>query len=107
MIENTDNFREVFTDTEMREMGYTNWRTLPGGTILAVGPMAFGNGRLFVDINAYGYEDCYCYDSLELAEKSMLEFNPETEAEPFGWKRHPFSGRRREGGDPKKEIVRM
>jgi hypothetical protein len=96
-----------FTDEQMKEMGYTSWRELPDGTILAVGPMLFGNGRLFVDINGYGYEDCYCYDSLELAEKSMLEFNPDTDKEPKYWKRHPFTGRRREGGDPAKECVRM
>lgn len=91
----------------MEQMGYTSWRELEDGTIIAVGPMAFGNGRLFLDVNYMGYEDCFCYDSLELAEKSMLEFNPETQKEPTYWKRHPFTGRRREGGDPTKEIVRM
>ncbi len=96
-----------FSEEQMKSFGYTNWRVLDNGVILAVGPMAFNNGRLFVDINSHGYEDCYCYDSLELAEQSMLEFNPEAEPEPTGWKRHPFSGRRREGGDPSKEIVRM
>lgn len=96
-----------YTNKQMFEMGYSNWRELPDGSILAVGPMLFGNGRLFVDINSYGYEDCYCYDSLEGAEKSMMEFNPEVDDEPQGWKRHPTSGRRRENGDPAKEIVRQ
>ena len=97
----------LFTDEQMLEMGYTKSRQLKDGTILAVGPMAFGNGRLFVDINSSGYADCYCYDSLELAEKSMNEFNPETDKEPTYWKRHPFTGRRREKGDPDNEYVRM
>jgi hypothetical protein len=97
----------LFTDEQMLEMGYTKSRELEDGTILAVGPMAFGNGRLFIGINSSGYEDCYCYDSLELAEKSMEEFNPETDKEPQYWKRHPFTGRRREKGDPSTEYVRM
>jgi len=94
-----------FTDNQMKEMGYTNWRELPDGTILAVGPMLHGNGRLFVDIDSCGYADCYCYDSLDIAEKSMLEFNPEKDKEPEGWKRHPTTGRRREKGDPATEKV--
>jgi hypothetical protein len=94
-----------FTDQQFKDMGYTSWRQLPDGTILAVGEMAFNNGRLFVDINSYGYEDCYCYDSLELAKKSMDEYNPEVDKEPEGWKRHPYSGRRRTNGDPATEYV--
>jgi hypothetical protein len=94
-----------YTDKEMHEMGFTNWRELPDGTILAVGPMLHNNGRLFVNINRYGYEDCYCYDSLELANKSMMEFNPEVDKEPEGWKRHPTTGRRRKNGDPSTEEI--
>ena len=94
-------------DREMLDMGYTKFKELPDGTILAVGPMAFGNGRLFIDINSSGYADCYCYDSLALAEKSMNELNPETDKEPNYWKRHPFTGRRREKGDPTIEYIRI
>lgn len=94
-----------YTSKQLKEMGYSNWRELPDGTILAVGPMAFGNGRLFVDINDYGYEDCYCYDSLQLAEESMQKYNPEIDKEPEGWKRHPFSGRRRINGHPSTEYI--
>ena len=94
-----------YTKQEMLAFGYTKWRELPDGTILAVGPMAFGNGRLFVDVSNNGYEDCYCYDSLELAESSMNIYNPETDEEPEGWKRHPYSGRRRENGDKNKEYI--
>lgn len=94
-----------FTSEQMIDMGYTSWRCLPDGTIVAVGLMAFNNGRLFMDINSYGYEDCYCYDSLDLAEKSMNEYMPESGIEPQGWKRHPASGRRREKGDPATEYI--
>lgn len=94
-----------FSDKEMREMGYTDWRVLPEGSIMAVGPMAFGNGRLFLEVNSSGYEDCYCYDSLALAQKSMNEFDPQSGVEPQGWKRHPFSGRRRTNGDASTEYI--
>lgn len=96
-----------FTSEQMKSFGYTDWRELPDGSIMAVGPMAFGNGRLFLEVNINGYEDCYCYDSLELAKKSMDEFVPESGIEPQGWKRHPFSGRRRPNGDATKEYVNM
>ena len=94
-----------FSEKQMKEMGYTSWRELPDGSIMAVGLMAFNNGRLFADVNSYGYEDCYCYDSLELAEQSMQDFIPDSDSEPQGWKRHPLSGRRREGGDATKEYI--
>lgn len=92
---------------EIKSWGYTDSRELPDGTILAVGPMAFGNGRLYVEITRYGYEDCYCYDSLEQATQSMHNFNPDTDIEPQGWKRHPTSGRRRLNGDPTTEYVNL
>ncbi len=95
----------IFTDKELKDMGYTSQRVLDDGTILAVGPMIPPNGRLFVDINSSGYEDCYCYDSLDLAYQSMMAFNPSVDKEPQGWKRHPFSGRRRPNGDASKEYI--
>lgn len=92
-------------DDRMRSYGYVAWRVLDDGRILAVGPMLFGNGRLFVDVHADGYEDCYCYDGLARAIASMADFDPATEAEPSGWKRHPMTGRRRPGGDASQEYV--
>lgn len=94
-----------FTETELKEMGYTSWRELEDGTILAVGPMLFGNGRLFIDISYSGYEDCYCYDTLEGAHQSMMNYVPEKDKEPEGWKRHPLSGRRRVQGDKSTEWI--
>lgn len=95
----------IFSPEQMKEFGYTAWRELEDGTIMAVGPMAFGNGRLFVDVHINGYEDCYCYDSVDLAKKSMDDFDPKKDKEPQYWKRHPFTGRRREKGDPATEYV--
>lgn len=96
-----------FTDEEMKQMGYTSWRLMPSGILIAVGPMTFQNGRLFMDVNSTGYEDCYCFDSLELAEQSMKQYDEDSGVEPQGWKRHPFSGRRRKNGDPSTEYMNM
>lgn len=96
-----------FTDAQMRECGYTAWRCLPDGTVLSIGPMLFGNGRLYVDVSPTGYADCYCYDSLMLATECMIAFDPGRDAEPGGWKRHPFTGRRRPNGDATQEYVAL
>lgn len=93
-----------FEDSQMRQWGYVAWRCLDDGTVLAVGPMLFGNGRLYVDVHAQGHADCYCYDDLEVAIAALQAFMPNSE-EPTGWKRHPATGRRRPRGDPSKEYV--
>lgn len=96
---------QPFTKEQLEEMGYIASRELPDGTILAVGPMAFGNGRLFMDVNQCGYGDFYCFDSLKIALDSMNNYDPENDKEPEGWKRHFKSGRRRENGDPTTEYI--
>lgn len=95
-----------FEDAQMRQWGYVAWRCLDDGTVLAVGPMLFGNGRLYVDVHAQGHADCYCYDELEGAIKALQALKPYFE-EPTGWKRHPATGRRRPHGDPSKEYVEL
>ena len=94
-----------YTDEQMRSFGYTAWRFLPDGSVMAVASMLFGNGRLFMGVHQDGHEDAYCYDSLALASKAMHEFDPVIDAEPSGWKRHPYTGRRRPGGDASQEYV--
>lgn len=94
-----------FDDAQMSAWGYLSWRCLEDGTVLAVGAMLFGNGRLYMDVHAQGYVDCYCYDSVEKANVHMLMFDPASDQEPCGWKRHPATGRRRPEGDPAREYV--
>jgi hypothetical protein len=95
----------AMSEDELRANNYTEWRFFPDGLVVAVGPMSLSNGRLYVDVHRTGYEDCYCYDSLELATAALHAFNPETDKEPTGWKRHPYTGRRRPGGDPLLEYI--
>lgn len=91
----------------MRAWGYIYWRCLPDGMVLAVGPMSFSNGRLFWDVHQTGYNDFYCYCSVEAAVQGLMAYNPETDPEPQGWHRHASSGRRRPDGDASREYVNM
>lgn len=67
------------------------WRMMYGGRI-SIGTRGF----LTLD-------DCWCYDSVELAVKALEAWDGD--GEPTGWKRHPASGRRRPEGDESKEYV--
>lgn len=51
-----------------------------------------------------GYDDAWCYGSLEAALAAARAWDGK--GDPEGWHRHPASGRRRPGGDPKLEFIR-
>jgi hypothetical protein len=58
--------------------------------------------------NQYGYMDRWCYHSVQEAIAAGDAWSGDwPNVEPEGWHRHPGTGRRREGGDPSKEEVRM
>jgi hypothetical protein len=96
----------AISDEEMaKRTEFTASRRLPDGSVIAAGPMMHGNGRLFMDVNRVGYESCYCYDTLEGATEAMYRYNPETDDEPDGWKRDPYTGRRRPNGDKSKQTI--
>ncbi len=94
-----------YSTDEMTDMGYEAWRLLSNGEMAAVGRMAFNNGRLYAGIQTHGYEDCGCFDSYEKAWQALWNWDTSLMTEPTGWKRHPFTGRRRENGDPATEYV--
>ncbi len=94
-----------FTDEQMSAWGYVAWRLLANGSVMAVGPMLFGNGRLYLDVHATGYSDAYCYDSFDHVIEGMRNFDPSIDREPGGWKRHPYTGRRRPDGNVEQEHV--
>lgn len=99
----TNNY--VFTDEQLRGMGYVFWRQFPDGEWAAVVPMTYGKGRICYQLNPAGYEDGWCYETIGQAITGLEAWDPEKDPEPTGWFRHPFTGRRREGGDPAKEYV--
>lgn len=94
-----------FTDSEMRGFGFTAWRLMPDGEVWAVAPFSLSNGRLFVGVNPWGYDDFYCFCSYEAALKGLMEFDPATMPEPIGWHRHYGTARRRTDGDPLQEYI--
>lgn len=104
-MDNPFDIKGHITAGDMQKMGYVAWRELPDGEWLGIVPMTFGKGRLCSGISHSGYEDAWCFPSLESAMLAMYKWGLPGHEEPQGWTRHPLSGRRREGGDPDKEVV--
>jgi hypothetical protein len=67
--------------------------------------MSYGKGRLCADLNPEGYDDSWCYDTLDGAIAAMQAWDPEKQAEPDGWMRHIPTARRRPGGDAFREYI--
>lgn len=92
------------TVEEMQANGYVFWREI-NDVLYAIVPMTFGKGRLLIDCNQYGYEDFYCFPSVERAVNSLLNFTGAEGEEFHDWHRHFKTGRRRENGDPSTEYI--
>ncbi len=86
-----------------RSNGYTDYAELPGGLYAFVCKMLF-NWRMVIG-TLDSPCDAYCYDSREQVVASLSAWDAAVESEPIGWKKHPTTGRYREGGDPAKEFV--
>lgn len=83
------------------------YRTIPeAGIAILVLPMLGGKARLCAaQLGDVGPYDGFCYASIPRAIEAACVWSGE--GDPLdGWHRHPHSGRRREGGDPSKEVVR-
>lgn len=94
-----------FSDQELREWGMHYYRVFEDGEVWSAAPYSISNGRLFVDLNQYGYADFYCFCDYEAALKALREFDPKTMKEPQGWHRHYRSSRRRPDGDASREHI--
>lgn len=93
-----------FTERELLDRGFVAaWQA--GDNWVGVLNMSYGKGRLCADLNPEGYDDSWCYNSLEGAIAAMKAWDPETQPEPDGWMRHIHTARRRPGGDASKEYV--
>lgn len=88
----------------MQSNDYVYWRVIDD-IVYAITPMSFGKGRLLVDCTSTGYEDFYCFSSVDLAVQSLDDFQGENGPEVTGWHRHYKTSRRRENGDPQKETI--
>lgn len=87
--------------------GALYWKALPDDREVVVYPMTYGKARLSVgDQGPSGCMDNgYCYtDPMEAIEAAKVW---DGDGDPLdGWFRNPYDGRRRENGDPAREIVR-
>lgn len=86
-----------------RASGYTQYAELPGGLYAFVCKMLF-NWRMVIG-TLDSPCDAYCYDTHEQVVASLAAWDATAEPEPNGWKKHPTTGRYREGGDPAREFV--
>jgi hypothetical protein len=77
-------------------------KTFADGTrVVHILPMIF-NHRIIVSSlktdgtvdEAAGVLDAWCYPDMETARLAADVWNPDRDAEPRGWIKHPFSGRR-------------
>ena len=92
------------TAEELKSNGYVYWREIDD-VLYAIAPMTFGKGRLLIDCNQTGYEDFYCFPTVDRAVQSLINFQ-NLEGEDFqDWHRHFKTGRRREDGNPSTEYI--
>lgn len=81
-------------------------RDLPDGRVLDVYALLWGRARLLLsrDATDQGAIDVWEYPSVDSATTALGEWDGEGDA-PYGWDRHPRSGRRRPDGDATREHV--
>lgn len=85
--------------------GYTDYVEMANGRDACITRLLFTHAIL-ADIEPWGYGDRWCFDSYRAALAGLRAWVAAGgEGEPQGWRRHPDSGRRREGGDPNKETL--
>jgi hypothetical protein len=60
--------------------------------------MTYDKGCLCADLNIDGYDDSWCYDTLDKAIAAKGAWDSEVQKEPDGWMRHINTPRRRPGG---------
>lgn len=80
-------------------------RILPDGRIAWVHRLLFTAAILVSYPKAACYHDRWCYETRDAAAAALKAWNPSKENEPFGWHRHPLSGRRRLAGDAAQEYI--
>lgn len=98
-----DDWLELLTDREKANVRYKE----VGEQFVAVVPFMFTAGIIVGYLRNRGcYEDRWCFETLELAYRAFDGWDGVT-GEPFGWHRHPMTGRHRIDGDPAREYVNL
>jgi len=84
--------------------GCVEAKEIGSGLYAAIKPLMFHWTMIVGQIgDRFGYEDRWCYQTRQLAERGLREWSGD--GDPVGWHRHPMTARRRPCGDPKLEYV--
>ena len=86
------------------EQGYTFYTRFSNGRDACIANFIFTHAIL-ADLTEWGHGERWCYHSVWDAMEALAAWDGY--GEPHGWHRHPETGRRREGGDPATEEVRL
>lgn len=90
----------------LKEGGYRDIKLIDENRYACLVPFAFTHaiiiGKLF---DMCSYDDRWCYETYGEAMQALKEWDGQ--GEPQGWHRHPFTGRRRQKGDPATEYVNL
>jgi hypothetical protein len=84
--------------------GYTDYKRFGNGRDACITKMLF-TYAILADLTRWGHGDRWCFHSYARARAALEDWNGEEGTEPWGWHRHPDTGRRRENGDPATEYV--
>jgi hypothetical protein len=79
-------------------------RVLADGSFIAVMRLVMGGGQLNYSDTRGDVEDLWQYEDFYLAIVAAASWNRGEQPEPFGWYRHPVTGRRRALGNPRSEY---
>ena len=89
----------------LRQSGFLDVKFVNETTYVAILKFLFTGAIVKGTIgDTIGYDDRWCYHSVEDARKALNEWDYLTQQEPDGWHRHPTTGRRREEGNPASEY---
>lgn len=91
-------------------LGYYYVRTLSDGRFLAVELALWDQAYLKLcsgddPHSPDGVDDVWLYERVRFALHAAITWDPAIQKEPFGWYRHPQTGRRRPHGNPRNEYV--
>lgn len=93
---------------ELRETPtYSDVQMMADGRIVCICQLVY-TWAILSDLTTFGYEDRWCYSSYEKARASLdIWVAANGEGEPYGWHRHPSTGRRRPDGDVEREYINL
>lgn len=97
--------RELVRNGDMHYFTRRIWFGEADARWLFLTPWSGAGYQLSIGQDSRVYEDTWFYNPEQGEEAWRHVLGWDGKGEPAGWFRHPRSGRRREGGDPAKEII--